>query len=233
MSDEKIKEEVPKEEKVLPFYNLNLDKQIDLVKAYVAFFDKNKKAAHYKDVASIAGVHPTQVSGCRRFWRYLGLLEEKDGIDIPSKAASEFVRKLEWDKEDDAWTLFRNQIENKWFVSHIGMVLRLQKKMTRDDLVNSLGSAASINRKDPHVVESLHILLELLTRSKIIKEDKETNSFIWTGDFDKSIQIDIPQDKDMIQIIIGQERYAVDKKKLEEFVEKEGRKLNDKQHRLE
>ena len=146
MSSQKKDKKTVEEERILPFYNLSLEKQIDVVRAYVAFYDKNKKAAHYKDIASVAGVHSTQVSGCRKFWRSLGILEEKNGVDIPTKFALEFVRNLEWSKEDQAWKLFRNHIINIWFVNHVAMALRLQKTMSEDELMNSLGSAAGSHK---------------------------------------------------------------------------------------
>ena len=74
MPSDKKEEKTLKEERILPFYNLSLDKQIDVVKAYAAYYDKNKKAAHYKDIASVAGIHHTQASGCRKFWRSIEIL---------------------------------------------------------------------------------------------------------------------------------------------------------------
>ena len=59
------------EERVLPFHNLSFEKQIDVLKAYVAHYKKYKKSAHYRDVARIAGIHNAQVKGCRMFWRSL------------------------------------------------------------------------------------------------------------------------------------------------------------------
>ena len=230
-SEEKEKKAV-KEERVLPFYNLSFEKQIDVVKAYVAFYDKNKKAAHYKDIASVAEVHHTQASGCRKFWRSLGILEEKDGVDIPTELALEFVRKLEWGKEDEAWKLFRNHIMNTWFVNHVAMALRLQKTMSKDDLLNSLGSAAGIHRKGPHIVDSLRILLELLIRSRIIKEDEETKKFMLNTELTKETEpLELPEkEENLILIIIGDERYVMSPQELRDFVKEHGKKVASKEY---
>jgi predicted transcriptional regulator len=221
-----------KEERILPFYNLSFEKQIDVVKAYVAFYDKKKKPAHYKDVASIAGVHHTQASGCRKFWRSLGILEEKDGVDIPTKVALEFVRKLEWSKENEAWKLFRNHIVNTWFVSHVTMALKLQKTMSDDELMNSLGSAAGVHRKDPHIIDSLRILLELLIRSGIVKEDEETKKFMLHPELTKEAEpLIIPEkEENLIPIIIGDERYVVSPQELKDFVKEHGKKVASKEY---
>jgi len=232
MAVEKRRKEKAEEEKILPFYNLSLEKQINVMKAYVAFYDKNKKAAHYKDIASVAGVHHTQASGCRKFWRSLGILEEKDGVDIPTKVALEFVRKLEWDKEDEAWKLFRNHIMNTWFVTYVVMTMRLQKTMSEDELINSLGSAAGIHRKGPHIVESLHILLELLMQSRIINEDEETKKFMLNTELiEKAEPLELPEkEENLISIVIGDERYVVAPQELKDFVKEHGKKVSSKEY---
>lgn len=232
MSNSKKQKKIVKEERLLPFYNLTFDKQIDVVKAYVAFYDKNKKAAHYKDIASIAGAHHTQVSGCRKFWRSLDILEEKDGRDIPTNFSLEFVRKLEWGKEDQAWKLFRNHIINTWFVNHVVMALRLQKTMAKDELINSLGSAAGVHRKGPHIVASLRILLELLVRSKVIKENEKTKKFMLYPKLTKEVEpLELlEEEENLIPITIGDEHYVVSPQELKEFVKKRGKKVASKEY---
>lgn len=232
MPSQKKDKKTVKEEIILPFYNLSFDKQIDVVKAYVVFYDKNKKAAHYKDVASVAGVHHTQASGCRKFWRSIGILEEKNGVDIPTKFALEFVRNLEWSKEDQAWKLFRNHIINIQFVNHVAMALRLQKTMSKDELMNSLGSAAGLHRKDSHIVDSLRILLELLIRSRIIKEDEETKKFMLHPELTKEAKpFELPEkEENLISVIIGNERYVVSPQELKDFVKKHGKKVASKEY---
>jgi len=232
MQSGKKKKKTVKEETILPFYNLSFERQIDVVKAYVAFYDKNKKAAHYKDVASVAGVHHTQASGCRKFWRSLGILEETDGVDIPTKVTLEFVRKLEWGKEDEAWKLFRNHVMNTWFVNHVTMVLRLQKMMSTDELMSSLGSVAGVHRKDPHIVDSLRILLELLIRSRTIKKDEETKKFMLDTELTKKAEpLELSEkEENLIPIIIGNERYVVSPQELKDFVKKHGKKVASKEY---
>jgi len=232
MTIEKRRKEKAKEKKILPFYNLSLEKQIKVIKAYVAFYDKNKKAAHYKDISSVAGVHHTQVSGCRKFWKSLEILEEKDGTDIPTEVALEFVRKLEWGEEDEAWKFFRNHIMKTWFVTHVIMAMRLQEAMSENELMNSLGSAAGIHRKGPHIVESLSILLELLTQSRIIDKDEETKRFVLNIELTKKIEpLELPEkEENLIPIVIGNEHYVVSPQELKDFVKEHGKKVSSKEY---
>jgi hypothetical protein len=234
MAVEKRRKEKVEEEKILPFYNLSLEKQIKVIKAYVAFYDKNKKAAHYKDVSSVAGVHHTQASGCRKFWKSLEILEEKDGADIPTEIALEFVRKLEWGEEDDAWKFFRNHIMKTWFVTHVIMAMRLQETMSEDELMNSLGSAAGIHRKGPHIVESLSILLELLIQSRIIDKDEETKKFMLNIELTKkTAPLELAEkEENLISIVIGNERYVVSPQELMDWVKEHGKKVSSKEYMI-
>lgn len=223
-----------KKEKILPFYNLNFLRQIDVLKAYVAFYEKKKKAAHYKDISSIAKVHNTQVSGSRKFWRSLNFLEEKDGSDIPTEITLDFVRKMEWGKEEDAWKLFRNHIKDAWFSNHVEMALRLQKMMSHDELINSLGSAAGVHRKGKHIVESLSVLIKLITSSRITEKDEKTGKYRLHPEMVKGIEpLEFPEQKeDLIIVIIDNERYAVPLKELEKVVKESGKKITSKEYRI-
>jgi hypothetical protein len=230
------------EERVLPFYNLVFEKQIDVLKAYVAHYEKFKKPAHYRDVARIGGTDNTLVSGCRRFWRSLGFLEEKDGKDIPTEVTMEFVRRLEVGRKDDAWRIFRDHIKGTWFFSHIVMALRLQKMMNNDDLMNSLSSVVRVRRKEKHptftqredIIESLRVLIDLLLHSRTIEKDEETGKFTLHPEMIKGAELlELPEKKeDLIVVIIRNERYAVPIKELEESVKKYGRKLTSKEYRI-
>jgi hypothetical protein len=230
------------EERVLPFHNLNFEKQIEVLKAYVAYYKKYKKPAHYRDVASIAGIRKIEVKRCRRFWRSLGFLEKKVGKDIPTAVAIEFINKLEMDKEDDAWGIFRDNIKDTWFFSYIMLVLRLQKTMTNNDLMDSLGSVAEIHRKEKHptfkeredILKSLHILIDLLVYSKTIEKDVRTGKFALSSEVVKRVEpFELPEEKeDLIVVIIRNERYVMAIKKLEAFVKKFGKKITSNEFRI-
>ncbi|MEX2738137.1 MAG: hypothetical protein Q6356_003610 [Candidatus Wukongarchaeota archaeon] len=221
------------EEWVLPFYNLSFEKQIDVLKAYVAHYKKYKKPVYYNDVAGIAGIRNTRVKGCGGFWRSLGFLEEKYEKDIPTEVTMEFVRMLEAGREDDAWRIFRGHIKNTWFFIHVMLSLKLQKMMNNDDLLDSLGSVAEIHRKEKHstfrerkdIIKSLHVLIDLLVHSRTIKKDEKTGKFTLYPEAGAE-PLELPEKKeDLIVVIIRNERYAVPVKELAGFIKKFGRKL--------
>jgi len=230
------------EERVVPFHNLSFEKQIDVLKAYVAHYRKYNKPVHYRDVARIGGTDNALVSGCRRFWRSLGFLEEKDGKDIPTEVTMEFVRRLEVGRKDDAWRIFRDHIKGTWFFSHIVMALRLQNMMNNDDLINSLGSVVRVRRKEKHptftqredIIESSRVLIDLLVHSRTIEKDEKTGKFTLHPEVVKGAEpLELPEEKeDLIVVIIRNERYAVPVKELEGFVRKFGRKLTSKEYRI-
>jgi len=236
MTAKKQEREASGEEKILPFYNLSLDKQINLLKAYVAFHDKNNRGAHYKEVASIAGVHQTQASGCRKFWRYLRYLAERNGTDVPTQLAMNFVRKLEWASKEEAWKFLRGTILETWFVSHVTMTLKLQKTLSYDELTNSLGSAAELPGKQPHAISSLRILMELLVQSRVIEEDKETRKFMLHPELVKGTEVEplelSREEQNLILVTIDNERYVVSPKELMGFIRTHGKKVTSREYTI-
>jgi hypothetical protein len=228
------------EERILPFKDLSFEKQIDVLKAYVAHYEKFKKPAHFSDVAHIARIRNTQVKGCGRFWRSLGFLEGKDGKDIPTEVTMELVKMLEVGREDDAWRIFRDHIKDTWFFIHIMLALKLQKMMNNDDLLDSLGSVANVHRKEKHptfreredIIESLRVLIDLLVHSRTIEQDEKTGKFTLYSEVEAE-PLELPEEKeDLIVVIIRNERYAVTVKELAGFVKKFGRKVTSKNERI-
>lgn len=221
------------EEKAVPFYNLSLEKQLNVVKAYVVFYEKNKKAAEYKEIAPIAGVHPTQVSGCRKFWRSVKMLEPKDKGDVPTNVAIEYAKKIEWGQKEEAWKSLAYHLRDVWFVKHIVMIYRLHELLTEEELINILGSGADIPQRDAKTLASLKILIALLEKSFILLKDEKTEKFKLNPEFLKREPIEIQEEKDMVSFVIGKDRFAVSIDEFKSFVKEHGKKLSTKEYRIE
>ena len=77
-------------ENILPSHYFNLDKQIQILKAFVVFHEKNGKGATYKQIASILGSDKSRVSTCLKFWYRIGLLIFDNRAYKPSPSLTNF-----------------------------------------------------------------------------------------------------------------------------------------------
>lgn len=231
-----LSEEVEKAqiEKEIPSHKVSMEKQVDILKGFATIYEKKKRAT-YKDVAPIVNVHPNDVSACLKFWKSVGLLEEQNGGYKASAVTLEFARKIEWGTEDEAWSMIGRHLRNAWFTEHLVMVFRIKKSLTEEELLNSLGSASGATKKDKNVVTSLKILQKLLEHSKIILKDK-AGDYVLNPELVQTYKretIEVPEDRDLIKLRIGKEVYVVSIKELQEFVKKQGRKLAEKEIKIE
>lgn len=218
-------------EKALPGAKLNMEKQIAVLKAFVVYFEKNKKSASYKEIASIVKASPTNVSDSLKFWKSIGILVSEGGAAKPSQKLSEAIRTMEWEGPDKGWMAFRDAIKNSWFVEHLMMAFRLKSPMSEADIVSSLGQSYGSAGKSK-IRKPLKNLFQLLVMSGVILKDEKGNLT-----FNKDVKISerpetivVNETKDMIQIKIENELFAVDVQLLKEFVAKNGKRLDDTTH---
>jgi len=230
LSDKKKETQAAKE---LPFEKVGIEKQIEMLKAFAALREKKERST-YKDVGPTIDLHPTLVSSCIRFWKSIGLLEVQDGGYRASNALLEFAKKSEWGAEDEAWSIMRGHLKESWFVEHLAVAFRIKKSLTEDELVNSLGSASGVTKRDAKIMKSLRILVELLVLSRIVMKD-QTGSYTFNPELsgEKAKSIEVPENGDSVKVRIGSEVYVVSREQLKEFVRTHGRKLAAKDIRLE
>ncbi len=217
----------------LPTWRCNMDRQLDILRAVVVFFDKNNRSASYMEIAPLASVDATNVSGTLGFWKDIGILQSDGRKYQPSKDLTDTVRQLEWGDKDAAWRLFRQAIATAWFVLHLTMSFQIRKQMTPDELVSSLGNASGIPKKDKNTSVSLRNLVALLEMSGILLKD---SSEIYTlnpelGAPEQKV-LSVDEQKSLVQVRIGRELYAVEVDRLREFVKSSGKTLDSREHQL-
>lgn len=216
--------------KELPGTRLSVEKQIAMLKAFVIFCDKNNKGATYKDIAPIIEASPTNVSDSLKFWKSLNILESDGNACKPSKQLDDAIRKIEWGDEENGWEIFRQALKESWFLSHLMMAFRLKPSMTESDLIDSLGSAfGAPNRLE--TIKPLKYLLQILEISKTVLEtdgNLTLNSNIKLSGETETLFVN--DEKDLLQVKIGNELYAIDVSLLKNFVIKTGKRLDDKLH---
>ena len=219
-------------QKSLPTFRCGIDKQIEIVRAVVVFFEKNKTAASYREIAPLADVDPTVVSGTLGFWKDIGILHGEGGKYQPSKALMEIVRLLVWENKDDAWRLFRQSVKDSWFTTHLIMAFQIKKQMSLEELTNSLGNATGISDRDKNTAASVRNLIAFVELSGILTKDP-TGSFSLNPDLNSSSQqaITVEDQRPIVLVRIANEVYAVDAEDMKDFVRKIG-KLSQREQQL-
>jgi hypothetical protein len=216
----------------VPYHKISVERQIDILKGFATLYEKKKRAT-YKDVAPLINMNATDVSACLKFWKSVDLLEEDNSGYRASNAVCDFVKKIDWNPEE-AWSIFSRQLKDAWFVEHVGLAFQIKKSLSEEELVNSLGSASGMTKRDAAAVRSLRAIIKLLELTKkIIKGESGNYTLNLESSTDQKIEpIEIPEDKDMIKAKIGEETFAVSIKELIEFVRKQGKRLSEKEIKL-
>jgi len=229
-------EKSTKEEKVLPSHAIKIEKQLDILKAFVVLSERGKKTTSYKEVAPLAGIKSkTNVSGCLKFWYSIGFLEKENKKYKASDITVEFFRKLESGNENDAWSLIRAHLAKTWFGESIISAFKIRSLLSENDLVNVLGSASGVVKRDNMTIRSLKAIVKLLELSKVIIKD-EKESYRLNQELTKGVkrrEVKLPEDKDVIIITIGEESFVLEVKDLKEFVRNRGKRLAKEKIELE
>ncbi|MEM3637595.1 MAG: hypothetical protein QXX17_03225 [Conexivisphaerales archaeon] len=224
----------PETSKELPYQDVNIERQIEILKAFAAL-GATKERATYKDIAPIVGLHSTKVSACLKFWKSVGLLEEQDGGYKASTPTVNFAKKVELGKEDEGWSIIGEHLKEAWFSQHLSITLRVRRSLSEKELLDSLHEASGVAREDQDVLRSLKILLRLIELSKIIVKDQE-GKYMLNPEFSGSgvrKPIEVPEDEDIVKISIGKDDYVINVQELKEFVIAHGKKLAREEIRLE
>jgi len=221
------------EKPILPFHGISIDRQLDILKAFCVYYDKYGKPASYKDIAPLVGLHPTKVSACLKFWKSVGLLDKKGGDYAPTEKAVEFARRREWKDDAGAWAVFRSAVGHSWFMEHAATFFRMKENATEENLVVSLGSVSGIAQGDKATIGSLKSVVRLLELCGMITKSNE-NSYRANREAIEGLEtkVEIPDDKHLVQVIIGEEMFAVDAKELQAFVKEKGHRVDKRVQRI-
>ncbi|MFW9888063.1 MAG: hypothetical protein ACFFER_07775 [Candidatus Thorarchaeota archaeon] len=214
------------EEKTLPNDKINLDNQIDILRAIVVFWRRSKRAVSYREIAPLVGLTPPSVSRCLKFWKNTGLIRE---TSRGSYQPSDDLVTFNFDASNDI--NLPSIIGETWFGSVVLMSLSLKETMNEKEIKETIAVEHSVRNKDKPSDRALSYALELLLKSGVVERTNgafracQVQSKAKSQKSSHTIQID--DDKDFVQITIGHERFAVDRKELVAFVKQKGRSLGD------
>lgn len=157
----------------LPDPRLTVEKQIKVLKAIYITSNKGANSVSYQEIAPVAGMHATLVSGVLGFFYKIGLLTRDKYKYKPTPELLNFCNELEWSPEN-AGEFLREGIQKTWFGDHVIKLFQMNNELTKDQIVTSLGKFA---QADSYHNPSILKLVDLLLYSKIIELDESSNSY--------------------------------------------------------
>jgi hypothetical protein len=178
-SEHQTKAETPKSrparmtaEKALP--QSSADTLVKIIKGYAIASTGGQSQVNYKDVASVAGISPTIVSGNNRFLLESQILfSPKFGFYIPSEEAVRFARESAWD-EPAAKAHLRSIVASTWYGQIAIQNFTLRPMLRREDLKRALAIKSGATEGDS---TALDFLTDFLTYTGLIIE-KDDGSLV-------------------------------------------------------
>lgn len=217
----------------LPDVRVSLDSQFDIIAAYVVASNNGKNHVGYKELAPYIKVDSTMVSGCNKFFQHLGLIKpsEKSGKYVSTKLANELHNARKWKNDELLKTTLQKILETSWFWNQTKQYLEVNESTTKNELTQKLGLACGADPQKHR--RALDKLIEYLQNAELILEDNGNFKLNTSITEKPTKKIDIDQSKDLLQVSIGDETYAIDVDKIKDFVLSNGKKISDTTQKLE
>lgn len=156
----------------LPSDNLTVEKQLKVLRSFVAASDRGAKAVNYKDVAGFSGFGKTNVSSCNKFFEESGMIVvQKRGNYVPHKRIIDYADVYDHNEEEAAGFL-REIVAKTWFGELALARLSVDKNIPKESLIKSLGSemGGELSRR---AKRGINALVEYLEVSKTVQVDSE------------------------------------------------------------
>jgi len=216
----------------LPIGKLSVESQILVLRSYVAFYEREKRAASYKDVAAISAINETSVSSCKGFWESVGLLIQEDGKSRPSISAIEFSKRYS-SNTSEAWAVFRSAIKDCWFVKQLAMSMQLKPVQIEGEIVDQLSQAAGAVKSDKKADDSVKKLVELLKTCSFLQQGEGEKTLTLRSDSPSVPPLEVQDSDESITVIVANERYSIDSSLLKAFVKEHGKRTSDTDYKLD
>ncbi|HTE76733.1 MAG TPA: hypothetical protein VK653_08315, partial [Xanthobacteraceae bacterium] len=160
-SDDKAKSPT----KRLPTYRIKFTKQLEIIRVY-GIKSQNGKAAHYKDVGEMVGIHANTVSLMVGFLVENGFLERNGDATLATKPVIDFALAHNWSTESAPRKL-APIIRNSWF----GKIL-LEKlafrSMNEDEAIADLAGEIAA---EPEYKPQIGTLIEYAVATGLVRRD--------------------------------------------------------------
>jgi hypothetical protein len=143
---------------------------VKIIKGYAVASTGGQLQVNYKDVASVAGISPTIVSGNNRFLLESEILTSpKFGFYVPTEGAIRFARESAWD-EPGAKTHLRGIVLATWYGQVAVQNFALRSTLTKEELKRALAIKSGATEGDS---TALDFLIDFLIYTGIVVERED------------------------------------------------------------
>ncbi len=170
LQEETVKARVPRlsAQKALP--QTTAETLVRIIKGYAVASNGGQTKINYKDVASVAGISPTVISGNNKFLLESQILTSPQyGYYIPTENAVRFAREAAWD-EVGAKAHLRKVIAYSWYGQVAVQNFVLRAKLTRAELKRSLAIKRGATEADSTALE---FLIDFMIYTDLIASDEK------------------------------------------------------------
>jgi hypothetical protein len=146
------------------------DTLVKIIKGYAIASNGGQVKINYKDVASVAGLAPTLVSGNNKFLLESQILiSPQYGFYIPTPDAVRFAREAAWD-EGGAKAHLRKIITASWYGQVAVQNFALRARLTRAELKRSLAIKCGASEADSNALE---YLIDFMVYTELVITDEK------------------------------------------------------------
>jgi len=146
------------------------DTLVKIIKSYAIASNGGQSKINYKDVASVAGLAPTLVSGNNKFLLESQFLTSPQyGYYIPSEDAVRFAREAAWD-EGGAKAHLRRTMTTSWYGQVAVQNFALRATLTRAELKRSLAIKCGASEADSNALE---YLIDFMVYTELVTTDEK------------------------------------------------------------
>ena len=179
---ETLKPRPPKMAAEKPLPQSSAETLVKIIKGYAVASNGGQTQVNYKDVASVAGISPTMVSGNNRFLLESQILvSPKFGFYVPSEGAVRFARESAWD-EPGAKAHLRSVVLTTWYGQVAVQNFALRSSLRKEDLKRALAIKSGATEGDS---AALDFLTDFLIYTDIIVQ--RDDGTLAKGEIDEDI----------------------------------------------
>jgi hypothetical protein len=151
--------------KRLPTHRIKFAKQLDIIRVY-GIKSQNGKAAHYRDVGEVVGIHENTVSLMVGFLVENGFLERNGVATIGTKPVIDFANAFNWSPETAPRKL-APIVRASWFGKLLLEKLAF-RSMSEDDAIKDLAGAISA---EPEYKPQIALLIDYAVAAGLVRRD--------------------------------------------------------------
>lgn len=154
--------------KVIPTERIKIEKQFDLLRAFVAASGPTGKPVNNKDAAAILNMADTTVSLANNFFVEMGLLTKTGNGFMPSAEVIGYAQAYDWNPDTAAYKL-APLLSKAWFFEAIAPKLKFSTAgMDEDDVIKLLAEASAAA---PAYRANLKVIVDFMETTGLVQRE--------------------------------------------------------------